>query len=109
MICEASVQPLDLLDALLAIEIALGRDRSTGPSAPERFGPRVIDLDVLLFGNEVVQSKRLEVPHPRMKSRAFVLVPLAEIASDLVFPDGSTIGQALGALEYEVDGEEIRQ
>lgn len=67
-----------LLDALLAIEQAAGRER------PYRNAPRTLDLDLLLYGEARIHSTRLTVPHPRMGERAFVLVPLAEIAPQLV-------------------------
>jgi 2-amino-4-hydroxy-6-hydroxymethyldihydropteridine diphosphokinase len=66
--------------ALLTIERAMGRERV----APK--GPRIIDMDILLFGPLVVREKDLEIPHPRMTERRFVLVPLAEIAPDVVHP-----------------------
>ncbi len=69
-----------LLDALQAIENAAGRER------PYRNAPRTLDLDLLLYGEAHVDSTRLTVPHPRMWERAFVLVPLAEIAPSLVSP-----------------------
>jgi 2-amino-4-hydroxy-6-hydroxymethyldihydropteridine diphosphokinase len=94
-----------LLDLLLALENAMGRDRTPG----ERFGPRRIDLDMLLFGNERHSGARLCLPHPRMFDRAFVLVPLHAIASDLVFPDGSRIGERLAALGHRVRGRRIYQ
>jgi 2-amino-4-hydroxy-6-hydroxymethyldihydropteridine diphosphokinase len=70
----------ELLEALLAIESALGRERKIVN------GPRVIDLDLLLYGNDVIDKGGLQVPHPRMHDRAFVLVPLAEIAPDTAIP-----------------------
>ena len=70
-----------LLDALQAIEQAAGRER------PYRNAPRTLDLDLLLFGEALIDSPRLTVPHPRMVERAFVLVPLAEIAPRRVGPD----------------------
>ena len=77
--CDKSVSALVLLNELLVIENILGRVRE------ERFGPRVIDLDVLLFSSEVISTEKLTVPHPRMKDRAFVLVPLRDIASKVTF------------------------
>jgi 2-amino-4-hydroxy-6-hydroxymethyldihydropteridine diphosphokinase len=68
----------ELLAALQAIESAAGRDR------PYRNAPRTLDLDILLYGTASVASERLQLPHPRMEQRAFVLVPLAEIAPSLV-------------------------
>jgi 2-amino-4-hydroxy-6-hydroxymethyldihydropteridine diphosphokinase len=70
----------ELLDALQALEQAAGRDR------PYPNAPRTLDLDLLLFGGGRVGSPRLQVPHPRMGERAFVLVPLAELAPGLVAP-----------------------
>ncbi|MES2840502.1 MAG: 2-amino-4-hydroxy-6-hydroxymethyldihydropteridine diphosphokinase [Pseudomonadota bacterium] len=70
----------DLLDALQSVEQQAGRER------PYRNAPRTLDLDLLLFGDARVDSTRLTVPHPRMVQRAFVLVPLAEIAPSLVDP-----------------------
>ncbi|HSI55330.1 MAG TPA: 2-amino-4-hydroxy-6-hydroxymethyldihydropteridine diphosphokinase [Ramlibacter sp.] len=69
-----------LLDQLLALESVAGRER------PYPNAPRTLDLDLLLYGNARIDSPRLQVPHPRMKQRAFVLVPLAEIAPELVSP-----------------------
>lgn len=109
VLCEPAVSPLGLLDALLGIEIELGRDRSVGPGGPERFGPRVIDLDLLLFGALILKSPRLELPHPRMLRRAFVLVPLAEVTPALRFPDGQALSQVLATLDYQVEGDVIRQ
>jgi 2-amino-4-hydroxy-6-hydroxymethyldihydropteridine diphosphokinase len=71
---------LDLLAQLQAIETAAGRER------PYRNAPRTLDLDLLLYGSARIDSPRLTVPHPRMNERAFVLVPLAEIAPQLVPP-----------------------
>ncbi len=73
--------PRQLLSALQGAERAAGR-RST----EERWGPRVLDLDILLYGEQVIRQPDLEVPHPRMRERAFVLVPLAEIAPHWVIP-----------------------
>ncbi|MCT4627819.1 2-amino-4-hydroxy-6-hydroxymethyldihydropteridine diphosphokinase [Halodesulfovibrio sp.] len=101
--CSEYVTAHDLLNSLLEIENTLGRVRE------ERFGPRVIDLDVLLFGNEVIESEDLIVPHPRMTERAFVLVPLQEIAPQLHFPDGRGLEEVLGMLEYKVDANQIWQ
>lgn len=83
---ETELGPRELLERLLAIERALGRER-TGP----RFGPRTIDLDLLLYGNETLDEPGLTVPHPRLAERLFVLEPLHELAPDLVLPDGRAI------------------
>lgn len=74
-----------LLDALQAIELKMGRIRK------ERWGPRIIDLDILLCGSEIINSERLSVPHYGLQDRAFVIYPLAEIAPELVLPYGKTI------------------
>lgn len=95
--CMSHCSPYDLLAYLQALELELGRVRTQ-----ERYGPRVIDLDILLFGQELVQSKTLTIPHERMYERAFVLVPLAEIAPKLVLPNGQTIEQALRAVSHTV-------
>lgn len=78
--------PLALLDELQRIEQAQGRVRKD-----ERWGPRTLDLDLLLYGEEVIQHERLTVPHYGMKEREFVLLPLAEIAPSLVLPCGTPL------------------
>ena len=77
---ETDLAPGELMRALLTIERAMGRERV----APK--GPRIIDMDILLFGPLVVREKDLEIPHPRMTERRFVLVPMAEIAPALRHP-----------------------
>jgi 2-amino-4-hydroxy-6-hydroxymethyldihydropteridine diphosphokinase len=77
---ETNLQPQELMDVLLKIERSMGRERLV----PK--GPRIIDIDILLFGPTVVKGSQLEIPHPRMASRRFVLVPFAEIASEVVHP-----------------------
>ena len=78
---ETTLTARELLDALLAVERDLGRTRE-GP----RFGPRTIDLDLLLYGDERLDEPGLTVPHPRLHERLFVLEPLAELAPGLVVP-----------------------
>jgi 2-amino-4-hydroxy-6-hydroxymethyldihydropteridine diphosphokinase len=80
---ETSLDPQSLLDRLLDIERSFGRDRSHG--IPN--GPRTLDLDLILYGNRILSTPNLQLPHPRMAQRAFVLVPMAEIAPDLIHPD----------------------
>ncbi|MFQ5747137.1 MAG: 2-amino-4-hydroxy-6-hydroxymethyldihydropteridine diphosphokinase [Gemmatimonadota bacterium] len=81
--------PLEFLKALRAIERDAGRMRGVGEL---RFGPRTLDLDLLLFGERVVREEDLTVPHPRISERPFVLVPLAEIAGDWPVPGtGATV------------------
>jgi 2-amino-4-hydroxy-6-hydroxymethyldihydropteridine diphosphokinase len=81
---ETHLGPRELLDSLLEVERSLGRDRSR----EERWGPRTIDLDLLLYGDETVDEPGLEVPHPRLAERAFVLEPLLELDPELRLPDG---------------------
>lgn len=73
-------------------------------------GPRIIDLDLILFGDEVVDSgDYLTVPHIRATERAFVLYPLAELDSELTFPDGSKIAELLSKIDYRIEGNKIYQ
>jgi 2-amino-4-hydroxy-6-hydroxymethyldihydropteridine diphosphokinase len=83
---ETELSPRELLEAALAAERALGRVRGV------RWGPRVIDIDVLTYGTRTVDEPGLVVPHPRMHERAFVLAPLLELESDPVLPGGRRIG-----------------
>ncbi|MCK5135602.1 MAG: 2-amino-4-hydroxy-6-hydroxymethyldihydropteridine diphosphokinase [Bacteroidales bacterium] len=76
-----SLDPIPLLDRIKSIELILGRVREG-----QGYADRLIDIDLLLYGNKVLDHPRLEVPHPKMNERRFVLVPLAEIAADLVHP-----------------------
>ncbi len=76
---ETDLDPPSLLQALLGIEKEFGRDRSGGV----RNGPRTLDLDILVYGNERISEPGLEIPHPRMGERAFVVIPLAELASNM--------------------------
>lgn len=89
-----TLAPINLLYELKAIERLMGRRETV------RYGPRIIDLDILLYGHRVIQYNRLQVPHPRMLERAFVLVPLAEVSPGLVIP-GS--GQAVETLLKQID------
>ena len=79
---ETEQTALDVLDTLLTIEKELGRDRNLS----EGYQARPIDLDILLFNNEIISHERLLVPHPRMELRQFVLTPLADIAAKTVHP-----------------------
>ncbi|MDZ5474301.1 2-amino-4-hydroxy-6-hydroxymethyldihydropteridine diphosphokinase [Bacillus sp. 31A1R] len=78
---ETELNPLELLDFCLDVENTLGRKRE------KRWGPRIIDLDILLYNQENINSEKLIVPHPRMKDRAFVIVPLIEISPNITFPE----------------------
>ena len=85
-----------LLEALLAIEQRFGRDRD---AAGPRWGPRTLDLDLLLYGETVIDAPGLRVPHPYLHERAFALVPLAEIAADAVIPGRGSVAAALAGLD----------
>jgi len=98
-ILQVERSPQQVLAALLQIENQLGRVRR------ERWGPRTLDLDLLLFADLVLETPELQIPHPRMKDRAFVLVPLAEIAPDWLDP---LSGQAIASLVQQVDGSGVR-
>ncbi|GJE60311.1 2-amino-4-hydroxy-6-hydroxymethyldihydropteridine diphosphokinase [Methylobacterium trifolii] len=89
---ETTLSPHALLDACLGVEQALGRIRE------RRWGPRVIDIDVLSYAGAEVSDERLVLPHRYVRERAFVLVPLAEIAPDLVV-GGETVSEALAKLD----------
>ena len=86
---ETELTAADLLKQLQAIEAAHGRVRK------QRWEPRPLDLDILLYGNQIISTKTLSVPHPELTKRHFVLYPLAEIAADLVLPDGRTMPELL--------------
>ena len=92
---DTELTPMELLRGLLAIEQEFGRDRSAGIAN----GPRTLDLDLLLLGDLVLHEQDLEIPHPRLAKRAFVLTPLAEIAAEVVVPGvGKSVGQLLAKL-----------
>ena len=103
--CAPAMTAEALLQGLQAIETRQGRTRDSHA----RFGPRVIDLDLLLFGHEQHDSDFLTLPHPRMLERAFVLVPLRDIEPNLLLSDGRTPGEALRSLAHAVEGNRIRQ
>lgn len=92
---ETALAPLPLLDALLTIEQQMGRVRT------RRYGPRVIDLDLLVHGDTVLDSPRLVLPHPRMHERAFVMWPLAEIAPEFVLGQWGRVAEIAAALPAE--------
>ena len=92
---RTTLAPLALLDRLQAIERAHGRDRAR----EQRWGPRTLDLDLLAFNDVVLDTPALQLPHPRLAERAFVLVPWAEIAPDLALPGLGRIADRRAALD----------
>lgn len=100
VLLETSLNPLELLEILLKIEAQFGRIRK------ERNGPRTLDLDILLFDDLILESPKLQIPHPRMVERAFVLVPLAEIAPNWREP---VSGKAIAQLVQTVDCSGVRK
>lgn len=90
---DTSLEPRALLAALLAIEVRAGRVRGV------RNGPRTLDLDLLVYGDRVVTGTDLVVPHPRLHERAFVLLPLADIAPDLDVPGQGRVADLLARLD----------
>jgi len=91
---ETDLGPQEVLAVLLEVERALGRVREG-----ERWGPRTIDLDVLLFGDLVVDEPGLTIPHPRLHERGFALEPLAELAPDAVVPGHGRVTDLLASLD----------
>jgi len=90
---ETELSARELLEALLAVERQLGRERR------ERWGPRTIDLDLLLYGSETLEEPGLTVPHPRLHERRFALEPLAELAPSLVVPGRGRVDDLLAELD----------
>jgi len=98
-VVDTELDPDQTLDRLLAIERQMGRERR------ERWGPRIIDLDLLLYGEATIDRPGLTIPHPRMTGRRFVLEPLAEVWPHPILPDGTAIAAALDAAA----GQEVRR
>jgi len=94
LVVETSLSPHELLEYIKGIEQKIGRKPSI------RFGPRVVDIDILFYGDRIIQEEDLVIPHPRLKDRAFVLIPLAEIDPDLVYPG---TGLSISVLLSNVD------
>jgi 2-amino-4-hydroxy-6-hydroxymethyldihydropteridine diphosphokinase len=93
---ETELAPPDLLKCLKAIEATMGRRRVKG----KRWGSRVIDLDIIFFNNEIINKRNLKVPHPRLQKRRFVLVPLSELAPQLIHPSlNATVSQLLATVK----------
>jgi 2-amino-4-hydroxy-6-hydroxymethyldihydropteridine diphosphokinase len=97
---ETELKPKELLNGLLAIEQEFGRDRAAG----FQNGPRTLDLDILLFGDLKISEPGLEIPHPRLAERAFVLIPLCEIAPAIIGTEpGATVSQLLDSLHSKFE------
>jgi 2-amino-4-hydroxy-6-hydroxymethyldihydropteridine diphosphokinase len=94
---ETSMGPGELLGFLLSVEKKMGRLRE------EKWGPRTIDLDILFYGDQILEEADLRIPHPRLQERRFVLVPLRDVAPDLVHP---VLGKPVSRILAELDAEE---
>ena len=90
---ETELTPPELLEALQAVERGAGRERI------ERWGPRILDLDLLLHGEAQIDAPGLHLPHPHLHERAFVLLPLAELVADLVVPGRGRVADLLAAVD----------
>jgi 2-amino-4-hydroxy-6-hydroxymethyldihydropteridine diphosphokinase len=101
--CSGDWTPRGLLQQLLDLERSMGRQRE------ERWGPRRIDLDLLMFGATEISDPDMVLPHPRIGERAFVLVPLLELEPDLCLPDGRRLRTMLGELSCRLQGDIIWQ
>lgn len=96
---ETGLPPADLLKFVKKLEVDLGRVPA------ERWGPRLIDIDLLFYANQIIETEKLIIPHPRLVERAFVLRPLADIAPEFVHP---VLGSTIAELAANVDDEGIR-
>lgn len=94
---ETALSPRALLDALLDLERRFGRRREAGP----QWGPRVLDLDLLLYADRIVDEPGLRVPHPHLHERAFALLPLAQVAPDMDVPGRGPVRALLAAVDTQ--------
>lgn len=102
LLAETRLDPWQLLGLAKALELAAGRTRAA------RFGPRRLDIDLLLFDDLQVNEPEIQVPHPRLRHRRFFLAPLAELAPDLsILPEGETVTELLAALGDDQQIEKI--
>ncbi len=107
--CDITWTSAKLLEYLLLLEERLGRNRSAA-SSECKYGPRAIDLDILLFGEEVQDSSFLTLPHPRMFERAFMLIPLSDVLGKEISHDMYVkIEKSLDSITYSIDGQRIYQ
>ena len=96
VVLDTALDADTLLDNTQRIELQQGRVRKA-----ERWGPRTLDLDIMLFGHEVINTPRLTVPHYDMKNRGFILCPLFDVSPDITFPDGLSLKAVLHSLDAE--------
>lgn len=96
VLIETQLEPIALLDALQQLELDHGRIRK------RHWGERTLDLDIILIDNLIIDSERLQIPHPFAQQRSFVLYPLSDINPDLVFPDGKCLEQLLTELDNDL-------
>jgi 2-amino-4-hydroxy-6-hydroxymethyldihydropteridine diphosphokinase len=94
LLVKTNLKPLDILHTALAIEKSLGRIRK------EKWGSRTIDIDILFYGDEIINQPELTVPHPQLHKRKFTLAPMTEIAPDFVHP---VLGKSIGELNGEAE------
>jgi 2-amino-4-hydroxy-6-hydroxymethyldihydropteridine diphosphokinase len=99
---ETTLSPHELLEYIKDIEERIGRKPSV------RFGPRIVDIDILFFGDRIIQEEDLVIPPPRLKDRAFVLIPLAEMDTDLIYP-GTDLSIADLLLNIDLTGVDLYQ
>jgi len=93
---KTDLRPRELLERLQGIELEMGRQRNV------KFGPRIIDLDILFYGDKVVSEPGIEIPHPRLAERPFVLIPLNEIRPKLIHPVlGKSVSELLASLKVD--------